>query len=442
MRLFGVLVISALGCSSANFDVVASSADADVETTASPPDDTASPAVDVASDPDAPSLPEVASEDAPKPVSDTAVDPPDVGCARTANPTTIFVDPRNGGESSGSAACPLPTLAAALSLVATLPAGTHEVRLAAGTASAPMIYDLPEAAIVRNGTRLVGADPTTIVLKGGGTCGSFAQPCVMAMEGNTSLEGVTLEAAARVGLAIAPLAGTTAVVKNVVVQNGKTASAPGVLVAGGGSVDLGPDFKTLRHAGTGLLVQEVGTLRVLPAGNAFDDCASGIVVQKGVLSFGGGEVLRSAWAGITLSSAVKHTVQSLVARDNIGPAILVDTGAGLKLRGSTIVKNRVGVLIRFGTTVDIDLGTTSDPGKNVLGGATEKNNRAAICFPSARNVKLPASGNRWPACAPGVNLVGGLTCDTLTYYTDVFYTPLFTSDPGAPLDPGACDIGP
>lgn len=366
-------------------------------------------------------------------------------CAPPADPDTIYVDARATTPGTGTAACPLKTVREGLAAIAALPSGKRTLKIAGGTAAAPLVYDESTQLVVKGQTSVVGDGPERVTITGGGACGSFS--CVMVLEGGASLEGVTVDAKIGNGLSLTPAAFTNVTVKNTVVTNAKGTMTAGARINGAGVVELGPAFRALKNEWQGVLVENVFSLRVVSGGstpNAFNENTGGIGVIKGMLDFGGGEVAKNSEYGLYLASTPRHSVQNLDAHDNAVAAISLEPGAGLKLRNSKVVKNRVGLFVRFGLTVDIDLGTSVDAGKNVLGGADDKNERAAICFQQSRETRINAQANKWSACPPTVAPIPpGGGCDSLSSYQDVYYTAATTgTDPGAPIEFGSCSVGP
>lgn len=372
------------------------------------------------------------------PGGDTGADagPPSCGVLGT-NPDTVYVDARFTGESNGTAACPAKSIREGLGILAGLTSGKRTLRIAGGTASAPIAYEETAALVVKNGTAVVGDGVERVTVRGGGACGT--SQCVFVLEGGTSIEGMTIEPGARIGLAMIPGVLTGVAAKNVLVTRATGATNHAVYVKGQGAVELGPSFRATKNEGAGVMAEDIFSVHVLPS-SQFNNNGGGIVMIKGQLNFDGGEVNSNAAAGITLTSTPKHSITGLTARDNGGPGIFVDVGAGLKLRGSTLVKNRLGLLVKFGVTLDIDLGTTLDNGKNVFGTSAEKNNRAAICFATVRSTKLPGVGNKWSACPIVTTPSSG--CDALSSYSEIYYAaPSAGPDPGAPIDWGTCEPG-
>jgi hypothetical protein len=415
MRLVAICsLVATLGCSSSDFEVATpSTEDSGVETTS---EDTA--AADAV----------VPIEDAP-PLSDAP-------CSSLGAATTIYVDARTTRPSVGTAECPTKTIAEALAILARLPPAKRTVRIAGSTLT-PLVYNETSLLTVKPSTAIVGSGVSQVTVTGGGACG--ATTCVFVLEGGTSIEGITIRPGAAVGLALGPTAGTTTIAKNVTVSGGTLAASAAVYVNGAGTVEIGPELRAKDNAGVGLIIETILSARV----NAFfNDNGGGIVVKGGVVNIEGGTALRNKTTGVALLSNAKHTIMNFDVRDNLANGIFVDGNAHLKMRATTVVKNRVGLQFRFGSANELDLGTSVDNGKNVFGGPSALNSKAAICLPVARALKAPAVGNKWFVCEPTrLPLAGGSTCEGLSTYQDVYYLPVNTGDP-APLDWSACDVGP
>jgi len=368
----------------------------------------------------------------------------DTGCAPLgANPDTIYVDARASGGAIGSAACPVRSIREALSIVASLPSAKRTVKVAGGTGGEPVVYNETSALVVKAQTSIVGDGPERVTVTGGGPAGP-AQ-AVFVLEGKTSLEGITVIAGDKVGIAMMPAAFTVATVRSTTVTKAKGTTNVAVLVTGAGAAELGPAFRAEKNQTAGVWVEDIFALHVIATGsvpNAFNENGAGIVVQKGTLNFDGGEVNKNVGVGITLNATPKHNITGLVARDNGGAGITIENGAGLKLRNSTLLTNRFGLVVKFGLVADLDLGA-ADGGKNVFGGSLERNYRAAICFQQAKNVKIPATGNKFSSCPPlATVLTDGVSCDAPpSAYADVLFYP-FGTDPGPPLDTTGCTVGP
>lgn len=397
-----------------------------------------------AAEQDAGSVDSAATSDAGLDTGTTASDggAVDAGCpALGASPDTVYVDGRAAAGGNGTATCPAKTIREGLSIIAGLASARRTLKVAGGTSTAPLVYEETAALVVKAQTTVDGDGVERVEVKGGGACAVAAQGCVFNLEGGASVQGLTIRPGARVGLALTPGILTGATAKNLLVTGATSLTNHAVLLKGAGGVELGPGFRAVGNEGAGVYVEEIFSLKVAAGGsnpNQFNENAGGIVMMRGTLNFDSGEVSKNRAAGVSLVSTPKHSVSNLVARDNGGPGIFLEAGAGLVLRNSTIVKNRVGIVAKFGALVDIDLGNSLGAGNNVLAGA-EKNNKAAICFPTARNVKVNALGNKWSSCPPPAATLGGATCETLGAYQDIYYAPSVETAP--PIDTSGCTPG-
>jgi len=428
---FGSLVVTVTilaACTSDEFDV------ASTETT------------DSASSADTLAIEDSTPEDTGGGVSDSAssVDVPvaETGtCAPLASSaTTIYVDGRTAKASIGTADCPTKTIREALAIVAGLPSAKRTIKVA-GSADAPVEYAETGPIVLKPQLSLVGDGAGRVKISGGGACGT--EECVVSLENNASIEGVTIVSGVRVGISMVNALLTTSTAKSLVVTGGTSGSAPAVHVLAKGSVDLGPELRVVKNAGVGVAIDDVVIARVNIGGtvaNQFDENVAGIVVKAGTLIFAGGQAKLNTTHGVALLSNPKHFVTGLIATDNGASGLLVDGSSSLKLRSSMLVKNRIGLNFRFGTTNTLDLGTSTDLGKNFFGGSTTGlNSKAAICLPTARTTKEPAWGNKWFVCSPTWFPLSG-TCEGISTYQDIYFVPN-TSGEQPPLDTSACDVG-
>ncbi|MBI2388782.1 MAG: DUF1565 domain-containing protein [Deltaproteobacteria bacterium] len=355
--------------------------------------------------------------------------------------TVIYVDARNAREPVGTADCPFKSIREALSYVAGQPSAKRTIKVAGGTATAPLVYNETAGLVVKAATSIVGDGAERVTVTGGGAC--LTAQCVFLMEGGSTIEGVTINGGARIGLAMIPVAFSAVTARRMVVTDSKGTGLSGVVVNGKGTVDLGPEFRSTRHTVAGLYVDEIFSVRVIAGGtipNAFNENGGGIVLSRGFLNFEAGEVRGNAANGIAILSNVKSTISNLVAKDNGAAGVLVEGSASLKMRSSMLVKNRVGLVFRYGTN-ELDLGTATDFGKNIFGGPSASNNKAAICLPHARTEKSPAVGNKWLVCGPTFLPLATETCETLSGYQDIRYAPS-VDGAGIPFDATGCDVGP
>lgn len=419
------LLLLLTGCSSSEFNVSNPGDDAGAL------DDTAS-SVDAASGDTGTAVDDTAVADAP--VEDVPA-PSDAPCSPLgASPSTIYVDARASGPSIGTAACPSKTIAGALAIAAGLGPGARTIRVAGSTPA--LLYNETSALVLKHSFALVGDGVSKVTITGGGACSTAT--CVVVLEGGASIEGVTISAGSAMGIASAPAIGTRATVKGVTVSGGIGGANAAIYVNGKGSIDLGPELRVKGNAGPGVVIDDTALAKL--AGD-FSENAAGIVVKGGLLQLDGGTALANKTNGVALLSAAKHSIANFTARDNLAAGVFVEANASLTMRGSTLVKNRYGLVFRFGTGNALDLGTLADYGKNVFGGPSGINSKAAVCLPLARTAKQPAVGNKWFVCEPTRLLLGTGGCEGISAYQDVYYAAVDISTP-APLDGSACDVGP
>lgn len=446
--------IALVGCSSSNFSLGSSSeGDSGLTIDDAVPDEVGSVGAEIDAEQDAEqddgvvtadggAVAEGGADDSAVPVEvpadaamDTWVDPGTPCGTLASDASTLYVNATSTREAVGTATCPFRTIKDALNAITGPVAGLRSVVVAGGAGS---VTYLESGALVLKKTRLIGAGVGKVRIQGGGACG--AAQCVIVLDGDSSVEGVTIDAGGRIGLMIAPNGSPSApYAKNVVVRGATSEGGAATVVNGTGQVDLGPGFQAIYNAGIGVHVQAAGSVRVLAGANAFNDNKIGLLVGAGVLQFESGEVMRNKSSGLFLGSlSGTHLVRSATCKDNLGHGLVIEANVAVKVRSSSFVGNQIGVNVRnvlSAATTAIDFGTTADPGKNVFGTKLAKNSRASLCFPNSAKAKIPAYGNVWPACSLGEDFVGGLTCETLTRYADVFYTAT-APESGLPLDLG------
>ena len=377
--------------------------------------------------------------------------PPEAGpCAEiAANPPTVYVDKRSTRASKGTSDCPFATIREAVTFVAALPStsGKHTIRVAGGTAGAPLVYDEPMLVLKPN-TTLIGDGPGRVVIIGGGTCNMAV--CMVVMEGNTALEGVTIDAKGgqKIPLAMGPGILTGASAKSITVTGTKDDKTPGIYVNGGGAAELGPDVKVIDNGGHGILVQTIYSLKLTGAPgspNQINRNLYGVQLLAGRLEINGAtEVSKNARHGVILvmNDKTTHVLDGLQAVDNGGTGLFVDGGAGLRLRHSKLVRNDLGLSFRFAIGNELDLGTGFSPGDNFIGGLTEKNKRAGICLPSSRVTNSPARGNGFSACPPTASPMpeSEKACESLSGdYRDIYFgVGTISPTSGVPLELDGC----
>lgn len=428
MRYVAVLA-ALLGCSSSNFEVA-------------PPPDTGVPAADtgaVVADSETP--PADTGDTVETAVPDTALPP----CTELVpNPPTVFVDKRSKRMAQGTSDCPFPTIKDALAFVAGLPGGSgkHTVQVVGGIAGTPLVYDEPML-VIKPGTELRGDGAERVVITGGGACGTEGAVCMVIMEGNTALEGVTIDAKGlpKIPLAIGAPFLNWVVVKSTTVR-GAADKTPAMLVDGAGIVELGPELKINDNASTGIFVKSTGSIK-LNGFNQINRNLLGVYMVAGTFDINGAtEVIGNKSVGVAIAASdKKHTIDGAIITDNASYGVYVD-GAGLKMRRTKLVRNDIGLMFRFlAGGNELDLGTHLSPGANILGAKLEANKRAAICLPTYRSTSSPARGNALYTCPTTPTAIGEgeKVCDTLPAdYRDVYYGAPAVSTPAAPLDLGGC----
>lgn len=441
--LLALFCLGSLACSSSSFEVAASDPDA------APADGGTGGDTGASSDAPDTDVPDGVEPGDTGPLPD-AVGSDGATCAPlTGNPSTIFVDGRTKRASIGSADCPAKTIRDALAILGTLPTGDHVIKVAGGTVEAPVVYAETGVVLVKARTILKGDGAGRVVVTGGGPCGgTSSSSCVVVLEGNGAVESLTIDAKGpRVGLAMTPAAFTGSAAKDVIVTGTAGNTNPAVYVQGAGNADLA-DVRVVDNQGPGVLVAQVFRLKVqsLSGGtrSVFDRNLAGITMQGGILEVSGADTRKNVTHGVAIlsTSAGTHVLEDLVTKDNGANGVIVEGGANLKMRRSTLVANRIGLNFRFGGLNALDLGRTTDPGKNVFAGPSAYNKYAGICLPTARAANEPAHDNYWLACGPtALPLADGESCEGLSGYQDVRFRPIAAGSK-PPLDFGDCTVGP
>ncbi|MGZ3418470.1 MAG: hypothetical protein ACXVEE_11430 [Polyangiales bacterium] len=362
--------------------------------------------------------------------------------------TTIYVDQRTTRTSIGTADCPTKTIKEALAIVGTLPSGKHTIKVAGGAVGSPITYAESSVLILKANTTLSGDGPARVVITGGGMCSGT--PCIVAMEGNSTLDGVKIDAngSKSVPLVMTPGAFTNCVVSHTVITGVKgTTMNPGVFISGNGTVDLGPELVVQKNDSIGVYADSIFSIHVIAAGNKFNENLAGLVMKVGGLNFDGGEVGNNASVGLSLGAANGTiNITGLDAHDNGQHGLVVDKGASLKMRSSSLNKNgRFGLVFNFTTGLganDLDLGKALDLGKNLFGASTGSNKFGGICLPISRAAKGDAQGDKWSTCDPIQSAFPDSTgnCDaTPAAYADIWYAPNATAT--TPLTVAGCTVG-
>jgi hypothetical protein len=423
---YAVVLAALLGCSSSNFEVAAS------------------PDTAVAADTGAPA----ADSDSPLSDSHDAVEasPPDTSAPCTelvANPPTVYVDKRSTRQAKGTSDCPFKSIKDGLAFVAALPSGSgkHTVQVVGGIAGAPLVYDEPML-VIKPQTELRGDGADRVVITGGSACGAEGAVCMVVMEGNTALEGFTIDAK---GANKTPLAIGAGVLQWVFVKSttlrGAGEKASGMFTDGYGILELGPELKVIDNVGGGITVKSTGSMK-LNGLNQIKNNAIGIYMLAGQLDVvGPTEISANKSVGLALAASDKrHSLDGAIVADNASYGVYVD-GGSMKIRRSKIIRNDIGLLFRYGASNDLDLGTLVSPGDNTFGGKLELNKRAAICLPMYRATTSPARGNTFNVCPPIPVAIteGEKVCDALpAMYNDVYYGVGMTTASNPPLDITGC----
>jgi hypothetical protein len=366
--------------------------------------------------------------------------------------TTVYVDQRTTRTSIGSADCPTKTIKEAIAIIGTLPSGKHVIKVAGGAAGSPIVYEESGALLLKANTSLEGDGPARVTITGGGTCSGTG--CIFGMEGNSSIQGVTIDAKGpKIPVVMGPAGFTNCVLSHSVITGvkGSMSPLPAVFIAGNGTVDLGPELVVNKNESLGVYADSIFSIHVIAGGtgNRFNDNQVGFAMKTGYLNFDGGEVAKNSALGMAISSTTGTVdITGLDAHDNALHGLVVDKGASLKLRNSSLNKNGgFGLVFVFTTGLsgnDLDLGKGGDPGNNLLGAATGSNKFGGVCLPVGRIAKGSAQGDKWSRCepiqSPFVSGATDPTCDTDPgSYADVWYTAGTTG--GVPFDTGGCMVG-
>jgi hypothetical protein len=169
--------------------------------------------------------------------------------------------------------------------------------------------------------------------------------------------------------------------------------------------------------------------------------------QAATLALTGGIVHNNDSAGIRLHNGTSftplaHAITGADIQQNLGFGIDCSSNASLKLRGTTMFQNEVGLFVLVGAGV-LDLGTAADPGNNVFAGATPVNGnaRAGLCFEnSAATQTVLVEGNTWRVCPPPQRKIPGPFCRSNNTYSDIAFASAAATGPVVP--PAACTVGP
>jgi len=438
MRHASLLVVLLMGCSSSDFEV-AESAD-----TGGLADDTGT----IAADTDSP-VDDIGTVVDSGTTADAQPEVPVVCAELAANPAVVYVDKRSTRATKGTAECPFTTIKDAIAFINGLPSGSgkHQVRVAGGAIGSPVVYEEPTL-VLKWQTTVTGDGMGRVVITGGGACGEGT--CMIVMEGGTTLEGVSLDAKglAKVPLVMGPGFLTTALVRSTEITGTRDDKNPAVYVEGGGAAEVGPDVRIHDNGGHGILVKNIGALKVTSAGgtpNQLHRNLVGVQMIGGRLEMvGANEVYKSKVHGVVIITAERNNfIDGLVATENAGTAVYVDGGASLKLRRSKLLANDTGLFFRFNTTNELDLGTLLDPGGNTLGTKLITNKRMAICLPAGRTANAPARANYFGVCPPTAATMAEAVnaCELVPpgAYKDIYFASNGT-EPIPPFDLTSCGV--
>jgi hypothetical protein len=210
-------------------------------------------------------------------------------------------------------------------------------------------------------------------------------------------------------------AGTTVRLgQNVTASDAGTAAAPrnGLLINDGTVViDLQgnqPSTSFTENTGAGIAVLGAGGLEILgnPANNPRSGQGTVVVRDNG----GGGAQNAGVFIGQAPNGKAVRLTGAVVFGHAQTAGIKVVGGSNLRLRGSIVINNGVGVLLAAAgqnqNFARVDLGTETEPGQNVLqdrGAGATPNRNGGICFldPTDQEAQvINAQGNRF---SPQVN---------------------------------------
>jgi hypothetical protein len=381
----------------------------------------------------------------------------------TPDPAVRVADAEYGDDltGNGSAACPVRSVTLALGLARLDPLVT-QVLLRGGTSAAPYTYSSamtgetfpldPPAGVTVSGE---GADRTVIRDPSGVTLLQLDEPGVT-LEALWLVPGGHTAASYYGGTAIAVTAAATAL-RDVVIgdqQRPMYGGGIGVDIASGeldasgvtwqnletglqahGSVDAGDvlvrlescSFQGLNSYGIAAQGGAIATQRC-----TFTDIFQAIWLMAGSLVSNGDTSVGNDF-GLNITGDVDvrltGTADAPCRFENADRNIVIgtDQGAHLTMRGCSLTGSPGPSLAIVGEKVGglVDLGTTDDPGGNVLQSASHPDQGGGICIYSGSQVQgvIPAVGNYFStcppvhsvSCGPGVD-VGGeraqLTVDT------------------------------
>jgi hypothetical protein len=442
MRGLGLSCVAFLfSCSAADFEVSNATDDAAVSDTAA----------DAGGSDDAMESDAIVSVDAPVPM--------DAGCAPVAHDTIdVWVDINAPAGGKGTSRCPFQTLKQAAS--ASLGAGvTRVVHVLPGS------YNETSIIRIRGGETYRGEGGVPKLYPGvAGTCAPTAETCGVLIDGGGTIDGIWIEAGAvSHGIVTYTTSGTVPAIRNTVVR---AARKDGVVVMGTGA-SIGPKTTINANGYSGLVMRGTGRLDVTGGGNSFDNNlggkyiggtfvnGAGILMNNGQLFLDGGATANNNHIGVQFDwygySGVEQIVSQLTAQGNRNDGVVVAKGwTKFTLRKSTLTKNvYYGLFVEWNTgrSNAFDIGRAGFPGNNILGGATNKNGKAAVFLcGSGPTGSYSGEVDSFSVCPPQ-QLAVSPTCDSVpASYVDVAYVPHSSVGTTAGLNPlaspGTCAVGP
>lgn len=396
-----LLAALAVGCSSADFKVAATSDGAS--------DDTAT----VDSNTDAP----VEGGSCP-PLGDSGEIVVD---SNTAAPT-----------SNGTAACPFKTIREALAVTNATVSRTVRVR---GTAGG-RVYEESGSLVVKSGITLASDSFGSVIVQGaGGVCAGASGTCVVQLNKGATLDGFIVQGTTP-NVTLVSISGTgTASAAPAVVKNSRATKAQGdggfaFLVNDG--AQLGPNVEALQNpAVPGLQIYGGAPVRVLGPNTRFNNNLFGIRHEGGGILTVEGDVAANSnkKSGILVNTAVGvlHSFSTVVAGGNGDAGILMQSGS-LVLRNAQLHgDNRIGLIANGSPGVTLDLGSDVGPGNNVFGtngaGTASRNKQAGICL-DPFTVNINAFSNKFTGCPASVGIVDAACTESLGgSYKDIVSRP-------------------
>jgi hypothetical protein len=409
-RLSVFLVVWAVGCSSAGFDVAQSDQDSgsvrDVQT-----DETT-----------------VVTPDGAGP--DSNLPPPDAPCVAISQSTLdVYVDATAPAGGKGASSCPFRTIYDAAD--APLAAGTDRiVHVRAGTYNESGLLRIRsrETWIAEGGVAKVTVTSST-------PCSPSAASCGVLMDASSTIDGFFIEAGGVNNGIFIYSTGAAPRIKNTTVRG---AQKDGVFVTGT-SAALGPNVAVIENGYSGVVMRGSGRLDVTGVGNRFDNnkgsytsgIGAGIFMVTGSIFLDGGASTTGNNVGVLFDtgsgSTALQTLSQLTAQLNRGTGVIVGKGwTKFQLRKSVLTKNaNFGLRLEWDDTRsnDFDIGKPGLLGGNVFGGSSQNNTKGSIflCRSPTTGGQL-ADGNQWANCLPQQQMVTG--CDVApSTWADVAYFP-------------------